>query len=124
MTPTAADKKSNPLANLAQQIRQFSEEREWQDFHSPKNLSTALAVEAAEVMEIFQWMTESESKNLTQSKRSALQKELADVFIYLIQLGDKTGIDLIEAANQKLKVNAEKYPTELVKGSAKKYTEY
>ncbi len=98
-------------------------ERDWDQFHSPKNLAIALSVEAAELLEHFQWIDEGTSPALAQAKRDEIREELADVLLYLIRLADKLEIDPIAAANDKLKVNAGKYPADKVRGSSKKYTE-
>ena len=104
-------------------LRQFAEERDWDQFHSPKNLSMALSAEVAEIVEHFQWLTEEESKNLSQEKLEEVEKELADTFIYLIRLADKLGIDLFSATENKIEINESKYPVSKAKGNAKKYTE-
>jgi len=109
---------------LTDDIRRFADERDWDQFHSPKNLSMALAVEASEIMEIFQWLTEDQSRDLPAKKMAELADELGDVAIYLIRLCDKLGIDLLAAAEAKLAVNLKKYPAHKVRGSAKKYNEY
>jgi len=110
------------LQAIRDELRRFAAERDWDQFHSPKNLASALAVEAAELLEPFQWLTEEQSRNLTEKQVNAVKGELADVFIYLIRLSDKLGMDLIEAATEKIRVNAEKYPVEKSKGSSVKYT--
>jgi dCTP diphosphatase len=112
------------LEFLRHKLREFAEAREWDQFHSPKNLSMALMVEAAEMMEHFQWLTELQSFELPHDKRTAVRDELADILLYLVRLSDKLGINLLEAALEKLEKNAVKYPPEVVRGSAKKYTEY
>ena len=112
------------IEELTERLRDFANERDWNQFHSPKNLSMALAVEASEIMEIFQWLTQEQSRNLPEDKMGELKDELADVAIYLIRLADKLGIDLLAAAESKLAANLEKYPADKVRGSAKKYTEY
>ena len=109
------------LSLLRDKLRAFAEVREWDQFHSPKNLSMALMVEAAELMEHFQWLTEVQSAELTQDNRQAVGEELADILMYLVRLSDKLGIDLREAALLKLEKNALKYPAERVRGSARKY---
>jgi dCTP diphosphatase len=109
---------------LRDTIRAFIEERDWEKFHSPKNLAMALGVEVAEIVEHFQWLTEEESKNLPPEKRAELREEIGDVMIYLIELADKLGIDPVEAAKAKVAINGQKYPVDLVKGKASKYTEY
>ena len=108
---------------LGGKVRQFAEERNWAQFHSPKNLSMALSVECAELMEHFQWLTESQSRKLGSKKLSEVAKELADVQIYLIRLSQVLGIDLMSASRKKLVDNARKYPVSKARGSAKKYTE-
>ena len=111
------------MDKLKQKLRFFAKEREWDQFHSPKNLSMALSVEVSEIVEHFQWLTEEQSKNLPDEKLKQVETELADTLIYLIRLADKLGIDLLEAAKKKILVNEEKYPAGKAKGNAKKYTE-
>ena len=115
---------SSDLNTLKQRLREFAEERDWGQFHSPKNLSMALSAEVAEIVEHFQWLTEEQSKNLPKDKLEEVETELADTLIYLIRLADKLDINLITAAQRKIEVNELKYPVEKAKGSAKKYTEY
>jgi dCTP diphosphatase len=105
-------------------ISAFIEERDWEQFHSPKNLAMALSVEVAEIVEHFQWLTEEQSKNLPPEKLAEVREEIGDVMIYLTELADKLGIDLVDAAKAKVTINGQKYPVELVKGKASKYTEY
>ena len=105
-------------------LRQFAAERDWDQFHSPKNLSMALAVEASELMEHFQWLTEDESSALDEETFKLVRDEIADVQVYLIRIADKLEIDLVDAVDQKMIKNKQKYPVEKVKGSAKKYTAY
>lgn len=112
------------LDAIKEQIKSFVAARDWSKFHSPKNLYMALSVECSELLECFQWLTEDQSNNLSPEKKQAVADEIADVQIYLIQLADKLNIDLCGAVNNKLSKNASKYPVDLVKGSAKKYTEY
>jgi len=112
------------MQELITQLKQFAAERDWDQFHSPKNLSMALAVEASELLEIFQWMQESESLAPDAVTRARISDELADVFVYCLLMCNKLDIDLLEAARHKLQKNAEKYPAEKVKGSPKKYNEY
>jgi dCTP diphosphatase len=114
---------TDELTKLRDAVRQFADERDWDQFHSPKNLAAALTVEAAELLEHFQWLKEEESKQLSPQKLAAVQAELADVFIYLVRLADKLNVDLIAAANQKIAANAKKYPVDKSKGNAKKYDE-
>lgn len=111
------------LDTLKQRIREFADARDWNQFHSPKNLSMALSVEVAEIVEHFQWLTEEQSKNLPQNKLDEVKAELADTFIYLIRIADKLDIDLFSATINKIAVNEQKYPVEKARGNAKKYTE-
>lgn len=112
------------LSFLKQSLREFAESRDWDQFHSPKNLSTALSVEVAEINEHFQWLTEEQSKNLSQDKLNEVATELADTLLYLVRLADKLDIDLLNAAQNKIELNEQKYPIEKSKGNAKKYTEF
>jgi NTP pyrophosphatase (non-canonical NTP hydrolase) len=114
---------TDTLNGLAQQLHKFANERDWQQFHSPKNLATALTVEAGELLEHFQWLTEEQSRTLTPEKREAVGAEIADVLLYLIQLSSALGIDPVAAAQAKLKLNAVKYPVDLARGNSKKYDE-
>ena len=115
--------KSKELKTLTSKLASFAQDRDWDQFHSPKNLSMALSGEAGELVEVFQWLTEEESKNLTIKQKDRAEEELADVFLYLLRLSDKLNIDLVEAANKKLIVNEKKYPIERSYGIAKKYTD-
>ncbi len=112
------------LLMLRDKLRVFAADRDWDQFHSPKNLCMALMVEAAELMEHFQWLSEAQSGTLTDQKKAAVAEELADILLYLIRLSDKLGVDLTDAAQRKLEQNAAKYPAEQVRGSARKYSEY
>jgi dCTP diphosphatase len=109
------------LQNLSQQLEQFALDRDWKQFHSPKNLASALVVEAAELLEHFQWLTEDQSRRLEETKRDAVAAEMADVLLYLLQLSSAVGVDLVGAAREKVKANAVKYPVHLAKGSSRKY---
>jgi len=111
------------MEDLIMKIRKFIQERDWEQFHSPKNLVMALSVEVSEIMEHFQWLTTEESRHLPEEKLNEVQDEIGDVFVYMIRLCDELGIDPFEAANKKMIKNAEKYPVEKSKGNAKKYTE-
>ena len=111
------------LESLRDQLRTFASERDWDQFHSPKNLAAALAVEASELLEHFQWLTEAQSQQLPPKTLNEVSNEVADVLLYLIRISDKLGIDLIAAANAKILLNAEKYPVEKARGSSRKYTE-
>ena len=110
--------------DLKSAIRVFIEERDWEQFHSPKNLAMALSVEVSEIVEHFQWLTEEQSRNLPPEKLAKIREEIGDVMIYLTELADKLGIDPVEAAKAKVEINTEKYPADLVKGKASKYTDY
>ncbi len=112
------------IEDLKHKLREFAEERDWNKFHSPKNLSMALIVEAAELVEHFQWLTEAESLSLSEDKLARVKEELADILIYLVRIADKLGVDLIEAAYKKIEINEKKYPAHRVKGRADKYNEY
>lgn len=115
---------SSELQLLRNKLRMFAEVRNWDQFHTPKNLSMALMVEVAELMEHFQWLTALESENLTAEKKQAVAEELADILLYLVRISDKLDVDLQQAALAKLEKNALKYPEDQVFGSAKKYNEY
>ena len=115
---------ADSLQDLRAKINTFVTERDWAQFHTPKNLAMAMIVEAAELVEHFQWDTPQESRHLTPEKREAVSHELADTFVYLLRLAEVLKIDLIEAANQKITLNALKYPVEKAKGSNAKYTQY
>lgn len=109
---------------LRTRVNQFVEARDWAQFHSPKNLAMAMIVEAGEVVEHFQWMTEEESRHLDTETTKQVGQELSDTFVYLLRIAEVCGIDLIEAANKKIDLNAKKYPIDKVKGSNAKYTKY
>jgi NTP pyrophosphatase (non-canonical NTP hydrolase) len=111
------------IESLREALRQFASERDWNQFHSPKNLAIALSVESAELLEHFQWMPEAESAALAPDQKAKVREEVADVLLYLIRLADKLDIDLVAAATDKIRLNAEKYPVEKARGSSKKYTE-
>jgi NTP pyrophosphatase (non-canonical NTP hydrolase) len=112
------------IESLQLKLRDFANERDWGQFHSPKNLACALSVEAAELLEHFQWQTDEQSRGMSEEKKLAISEEVADVFLYLVNLADKLDIDLIKAANRKIQINASKYPVEMARGSMKKYTEF
>ena len=114
----------NELEELRIRIADFARERDWEQFHSPKNLSMALIVEAGELLEHFQWVKQSESFELPKDKLKAVEEELADILVYLVRIADRLGIDLISATHRKMKSNEAKYPADMVRGSARKYTEY
>jgi dCTP diphosphatase len=120
MTSSAIDS----LDTLRQRIREFALAREWERYHTPKNLAMALAVEAAELLEPFQWLTAEQSRNLSAEKHEAVRQEIADVLIYLTRLADLLDIDLLEAAASKLEINARKYPVDKAHGNALKYSDF
>ena len=117
-------KPPDSLASLRERVNAFVNERDWAQFHSPKNLAMAMIVEAAELVEHFQWETEQASRELTLKKREQVSHELADTFVYLLRIAEVLNIDLIEAANAKIDLNAKKYPVEKARGSNAKYTAY
>lgn len=112
------------LDHLARELERFAKERDWNQFHTPKNLAMALTAEAGELLEIFQWLTPEQSQSLDQPKREELADELGDILIYLVRLSTVSGIDLMDAARAKLEKNKQKYPATMVKGDPRKYTEY
>jgi NTP pyrophosphatase (non-canonical NTP hydrolase) len=114
----------NDLDKIKEKLRQFARARDWDQFHSPKNLSMALSGEVGELLELFQWLTEEQSENLTPEQIKAVEEEMADIFLYLLRLADKLNIDLLEVSKKKMVINEQKYPADKVKGSSKKYTEY
>jgi len=112
------------IEELMLKLKEFAQARDWEQFHSPKNLSMALSVEASELLEHFQWMTEVQSSELTPQRQAAVAFEMADIFIFLLRLSDQLGVDLIEMTKRKMEINEKRYPVEKVKGSSKKYSEY
>ena len=108
---------------IIQQILQFREERDWKQFHNPKNLAAGLAIEAAELQEVFLWKSTEESSCLSAQERQAVQDELSDIFIFLTYLSTHLELDLLKSVNQKLDKNAIKYPIDKSRGSSKKYTQ-
>ncbi|HQN65910.1 MAG TPA: nucleotide pyrophosphohydrolase [Methylophilus sp.] len=115
---------TDSIDELRKRVNNFVAERDWAQFHTPKNLAMAMIVEAAELVEQFQWDTPQESTQLTPEKREAVSHELADTFVYLLRIAEVLGIDLIQAANEKIELNAKKYPADKVRGSNAKYTAY
>lgn len=112
------------LQQLRDLTRAFARERDWEQFHTPKNLAMALSVEAAELAEHYQWLATGADHELDERKRVGIRHELADVLLYLVQLADKSGVDLHAAALEKMTLNAVKYPARQVRGDARKYDEY
>ena len=111
------------MENLLQIVRKFNKERDWEQYHSPKNLAMALSVEVAEVVEHFQWLNQAQSRSLEPSKKEEIRDEIGDILIYLVNLADKLDIDPIRAALDKIEKNRKKYPVRLSKGNALKYNE-
>jgi len=113
----------DPFRELRDQLRAFAAERDWDQFHSPRNLATALAVEAAELLEPFQWLDEAQARDLPAATRAAVEEEMADVLLYLVRLADRLDVDLERAAKAKIARKADKYPVERARGSSRKYDE-
>ena len=112
------------LTELQRRVSAFAAARDWDQFHSPKNLAMALSVEASELLEEFQWLTEEQSRSLDAERRERVRLEMADVLIYLLRLAGKLDVDLLRAATDKLALNELKYPADRVRGDARKYTDY
>jgi len=112
------------LEAIRQCVAKFAQERDWEQFHSPKNLAMALSVEVAELMEHFQWLSEAQSRELDEATRAAVADEIADVQVYLVRIADSLGVDILAAVAAKMEKNAQKYPADKVRGSAKKYNAY
>jgi dCTP diphosphatase len=111
------------MIEIKKKLKEFAAERDWDQFHSPKNLTMALSVEVGEIVEHFQWMTEEESYKLSSEKLEKVKNEIGDVMIYLVMFADKLGIDPIQAAKDKIEKNRKNYPINIARGSAKKYKE-
>lgn len=118
---SAAD---SDLLRLRAIVRQFVDERDWDQFHTPKNLASALSVEAAELLEHFQWLQSGRLDELGAAKLQEVRHEMADVLVYLVRLADKLDVDLFQAVEEKMVLNRAKYPAELVRGDMRKYDEY
>ena len=112
------------LERLRAIVREFVDERDWDQFHTPKNLASALTVEAAELLEHFQWLKDGRPDELGQDKLAEVKHEMADVLVYLVRIADKLDVDLFAAVQEKMVLNREKYPAEQVRGDARKYYEY
>ncbi len=112
------------IAKLSERLAEFARRRDWEQFHSPKNLSMALAGEAGELLEHFQWLTEAQSRALPAEKKEAVALEMADIFIYLLRLAERLDIDLMDAAWRKVAINEQRYPAERVRGDARRAEEY
>ncbi|WP_416397144.1 nucleotide pyrophosphohydrolase [Allohahella sp. A8] len=114
---------TDSLEYLTKAMAQFAQERDWDQYHSPKNITMALAGEVGELAECFQWLSEAESASLDDKKRTAVADEIADIQLYLVRLADKLGIDILEASKRKLEKNERKYPVAKARGNATKYTD-
>ncbi len=112
------------LDTLSKELREFARERDWEQFHTPKNLAMALIVEAAELVEQFQWLTPEQSERAEAERVERIEDELADILIYLVRLSDRMGVDLPAAVARKMDHNRRKYPADMVRGKAAKYDEY
>lgn len=112
------------LQQLNRRLRDFARHRDWEQFHSPKNLAMAMIAECAELVEHFQWLTEEQSYNLAPEKREQVALEMADILIYLIRCSERLDIDLLEAAGRKIEINEKRYPAERVRGDARRADEY
>ena len=115
---------SDTIDQLNERLRRFARDRDWEKFHSPKNLSMALIAEAAELVEHFQWLSQKDSESLPQEKLEEVRMELADIQIYLMRIAERLGVDLLAAAEEKMAINEERYPVDKVKGSARRASEY
>lgn len=111
------------IAKITEEIKRFRDERDWLQFHDPKNMAVSIVLEASELLEHFQWKTKAEVKEYIQSNQESVQEEIADISMYLFELADNLGIDLLEAMEKKLKKNSDKYPVAKAKGSHKKYNQ-
>lgn len=123
MSMPIPDERLTSLDELRAALRRFAAERDWDQFHCPKNLAIALSVEAAELLEHFQWMTGAESAVLPPERHAQVREEIADVLLYLVRLADRLDVNLLAAASDKIRLNAAKYPVEKSRGSSRKYTQ-
>lgn len=117
-------KMQSDLTSLRDLLSQFADERDWNKFHTPKNLATALSIEASELLEPFQWLTTGDKNELSEDKQVAVRHEMADVLLYLVRLADKLDVDLYQACLEKMDINRAKYPAEKVRGDSRKYSDY
>ena len=115
---------SDSLDQLSDRLKVFAQERDWEQFHSPKNLSMALIAEAAELVEHFQWLSEEQSYQLDADKHEEVAMEMADILIFLVRCAERLDINLVEAAQRKIDINETRYPADMVKGSARRASEY
>ena len=117
-TDTTADISRDTLEGLRRRLAEFADARDWDQFHSPKNLAMALIAEAAELVEHFQWMTQAQSQALEPDRRARVRLELADILIYLVRIADRLDMDLVQAARDKIAINESRFPVERVRGIA------
>ena len=115
---------SDSLYDLSHRLAEFARVRDWEQFHSPKNLSMALIAEAAELVEHFQWLSQEDSQNLPMEKLEEVRMEMADIQIYLLRMAERLGVDLVAAAQEKMAINEQRFPVEKVKGDARRAEEY
>jgi dCTP diphosphatase len=113
----------NRYESVLEKIRKFRDARDWMQFHHPKDMAAGIAIEAAELMELFLWKTEQEQTQVVEAKREQVEEELADIGMFLLELADNLNVDLLAAIEAKIEKNAEKYPVEKSKGRSAKYTE-
>ena len=112
------------LLELRDALRDFAAARDWDQFHSPRNLAVAISVEAGELLENFQWAVDADSAELPADRAAKVEEEIADVLLYVVRLADKLDIDLLRAAKRKMTLNAERYPVSKAKGNSRKYTQF
>src|ERR1043166_8129902 len=112
------------IHRIQQKIREFRDDRDWTQFHNPKDMAAAISIEAAELQSLFLWKSPAECLGIVDRKGEHVKEEIADIAIYLLELADNLNIDLIAAMEAKIAKNSKKYPAEQVRGSSKKYTEY
>ena len=124
MSETQETSVPDTLINLRARLAEFAAQRDWDQFHSPKNLAMALIAEAAELVEHFQWLSAEQSQQLPAKKLAEVRLELADIFIYLIRIADKLDVDLVSAAIDKIAINEQRYPVDRVRGDARRAEEY
>ena len=124
MTESVTQRQIDDLEALRQRLAAFAADRDWDQFHAPKNLAMALIAECAELVEHFQWLTAEQSARLSPEKMAAVRLEIADILIYLVRIADKLNIDLMAAAEEKIAINEERYPAEQVRGDPRRASEY
>lgn len=112
------------IQDMKEKFSEFLKERDWQQFHNPKDLAVAISIEANELLEIFEWKTTEESWQILKEKKQEIELEIADIMHFLIAFSNATGIDLYDAFIKKLEINNKRYPKELVKGKTHKYDYY